>query len=60
LSGENQKPIFNARAGHVYDVAEKALNDLRRRIRPGVVKRNIHLLIDIQKTTGVIFCQLSA
>jgi hypothetical protein len=75
LSGKNQKPIFNARAGMFTVLLKKALNrdseriprrlprggfnELRRRIMLGVATRNKHLPIDIQKTTSDFFCQLS-
>jgi hypothetical protein len=54
------KSLFSMPGRHVYGLVEKALNELRRRIMPGMLKRNKHLPVDYQKTTGVFFCQLSA
>jgi hypothetical protein len=44
---------------HVHSFIEKTLNEWRRRIMLGVVKRNKHLPITNQKTTGALVCQLS-
>jgi hypothetical protein len=51
------KSLWSMPEGHGYGFVEKALNELRRRIMPGVVKRIKHLPIASKEITGVIFCQ---